>query len=228
MAARWSVCWSFVALAVLYIISPPLLNANGLRISHKTLDTVAERYGAPARGRVLAWQDLILENRHLDDRAKLRKVNAFFNRIKFVDDIVHWEAQDYWATPLEFLSTSGGDCEDFSIAKYFTLREMGVEVERMKITYVKAVELNQAHMVLAYYSTPGAEPLVLDNLIDEIRPGSERTDLVPVYSFNGDGLWLSANRGQGKRVGDSRRIKHWRNLALRMEREHGQVEGDAP
>ncbi|WP_197479414.1 transglutaminase-like cysteine peptidase, partial [Oleiphilus sp. HI0132] len=81
-----------------------------------------------------------------------------------------------WATPLEFLATNAGDCEDFSIAKYFTLREMGIPDDMIKITYVKALELNQAHMVLAYYPTPDAEPLILDNLINEIKPAGQRTD----------------------------------------------------
>ena len=132
------------------------------------------------------------------------------------DRIRAW-VDDYWATPVEFLATDGGDCEDFAIAKYFTLRALGVPTDRMRITYVKAITLNQAHMVLAYYPSPGAEPLVLDNLIGEIKPASQRTDLVPVYSFNGDNLWVAREmRGQGQYVGSSSRIGLWRGLLERM------------
>jgi len=94
----------------------------------------------------------------------LQTVNSYFNRIPFLPDSTHWSAEDYWATPAETVASDGGDCEDYSIAKYFLLKEFGVPVERLRITYVKAVKLNQAHMVLAYYAAPGSEPLILDNL----------------------------------------------------------------
>jgi len=144
--------------------------------------------------------------------------------MRFVSDQKHWNRKDYWATPVEFLSTYGGDCEDFSIAKYFTLIELGVPDERLRITYVKAVLLNQAHMVLAYYEEAESEPLILDNLDREIRSASWRDDLTPVYSFNGEGLWFAKERGQGRRVeGGSKRINLWRDMNVRMdsERERG-------
>lgn len=195
--------------------------ADSMRISSGVLAEVERRGGAAALRKVTEWQNLMTGYGNESDIQKLRRVNDFFNRqIRFVNDSVHWRKKDYWATPLETLSTGAGDCEDFSIAKYFTLRELGVPVDKMRITYVKALNLGQAHMVLGYYPSPGADPLILDNLIPDIRPGAQRTDLAPVYSFNGDGLWLSASRGQGKRAGSSSRIGHWRDLALRMGREH--------
>jgi predicted transglutaminase-like cysteine proteinase len=152
--------------------------------------------------------------------AWINEVNHFFNQMRFISDQQHWHRADYWATPVEFLSTSGGDCEDFSIAKYFTLRELGVSDKRLRITYVKALRLNQAHMVLAYYARPESEPLILDNLIPQIRPASERTDLLPIYSFNGNNLWMSKERGQGRKIeGGSLRINLWRDLNIRMKKE---------
>ncbi len=114
------------------------------------------------------------------------------------------------------LSSNGGDCEDFSLAKYFTLRALGVADKKLNLTYVKALNLNQAHMVLTYYPSPGAEPLILDNLIQEIRPASRRQDLLPVYSFNGSGLWVAKNRSRGKKVGSSDRLKKWKNILQRL------------
>jgi len=140
--------------------------------------------------------------------------------MQFISDKKHWHKEDYWATPVEFLSTNGGDCEDFSIAKYFTLLEIGVPDERLRITYVKAIRLNQAHMVLAYYETPESEPLILDNLTKRIQAASQRRDLLPVYSFNGSHLWMAKERGQGRRVaGGSQRINLWRDLNVRMQKE---------
>ena len=96
---------------------------------------------------------------------------------------------------------------------------LGVPDEKLKITYVKAVQLNQAHMILAYYPSPGAEPLILDNLINEILPASERPDLVPVYSFNGEGLWLSKLSSQeGKRIGNANKLESWKDLMTRHTR----------
>lgn len=84
------------------------------------------------------------------------------------------------------------------------------------MTYVKALRPNQAHMVVTYYSTPKAIPLVLDNLIADILPATQRKDLIPVYSFNGSGLWLAKSRGKGQKVGKSDRLKRWQNLLDRM------------
>jgi len=75
-------------------------------------------------------------------------------------------------------------------------------------------------MVLAYYPTPGSDPLILDNLIKKIRPASTRHDLLPVYSFNGENLWLAKERGQGRKLaGGSGRINLWRDLKVRMKKE---------
>ena len=84
------------------------------------------------------------------------------------------------------------------------------------MTYVKALTLNQAHMVVTYYEAPEAEPLILDNLKPEIMAASERGDLMPVFSFNGSGLWLAKERSRGRKVGTSDRYKRWRDLLERM------------
>ncbi|MCG2634225.1 MAG: transglutaminase-like cysteine peptidase [Gammaproteobacteria bacterium] len=192
---------------------------DSLGLSEAVIDQATLRYGPVARNRLIAWRDLVAQNRQATEQDKLRLVNDFFNQIRFVSDQTHWSQTDYWATPIEFLGTNGGDCEDFSIAKYFTLRALGVAESKLQITYVNAVELQQAHMVVTYFSTPAAEPLVLDNLNRLIKPASQRPDLLPVYSFNGEGLWLSKERGRGERVGTSKRLKSWREVLNRMNRQ---------
>ncbi|MFC3149500.1 transglutaminase-like cysteine peptidase [Litoribrevibacter euphylliae] len=152
----------------------------------------------------------------LDDQQKLEQVNQYFNKeIRFISDQLHWNVEDYWATPYESLSAQAGDCEDFSLAKYFTLIKAGMDPEKLRITYVKAVKLRQAHMVLAYYPTPSSEPLVLDNLIPEIKKASKRRDLVPVYSFNASGFWLNKMSGN-VRLGGSSRVTMWTEFVQRM------------
>ena len=115
------------------------------------------------------------------------------------------------------LARCAGDCEDFAIAKFFTLKAMGVDEDKLNITYVKALQYNVHHMVLTYYSEPGAVPLVLDNLIDSIAPATKRPDLMPIFTFNGTGLWLAKQRGKGKLAGSSSKLKAWGDLLQRME-----------
>jgi len=188
-----------------------------LEISAILLDKIQQKFGVEAVTRVEQWQDLMKTAKTLPEKEKLQRVNQFFNqRIEFVDDIYLWGVKDYWATPIEFLARGAGDCEDYSIAKYFTLKELGVDEKKMRITYVKALKLRQAHMVLTYFETPRAVPVVLDNLIPTIKPATERKDLLPVYSFNGSGLWLAKARGTGKKVGSSSRLNMWESLKSRM------------
>jgi predicted transglutaminase-like cysteine proteinase len=192
------------------------LTVAAFELSERLMTYVRSEFGEAAHGRLETWQRLHnMASRAAVDR-QLRLVNSFFNRVRFVSDIAHWGEEDYWATPVELLTTNGGDCEDFSIAKYLTLKSMGVPDEQLRIVYVKALELNQAHMVLAWYPEPDADPLILDNLINEIKPASQRTDLEPVYSFNGNGLWLNRSGGDSKRIGEARKLEHWQSLNDRL------------
>lgn len=206
-----------VMLFVLSCIFFVSVAADSIRLSKAEIAKLGQKYGPEAQLRLEKWQALLTELAPLDDQSKLEKVNYFFNQVRFVDDIVHWNKKDYWATPVEFLISNGGDCEDFSIAKYYTLKELGVPVKKMNIAYVKALEFNQAHMVLTYYSTPKAIPLVLDNINKEILPADKRPDLAHVYSFNGDNLWLSKMGRRTTLVGTSNRLKPWVRLKSRIE-----------
>lgn len=188
-----------------------------LEVSQALLESLRQKYGQPAAERVQEWQKLMQTAKDLPEPEKLRIVNDFFNRrLRFVDDSDLWGKLDYWATPVEFLARGAGDCEDYSIAKYFTLKELGVPEDKMRLTYVKAIRLNQAHMVLTYFAAPRAVPMVLDNLIPTIESADRRADLLPVYSFNGIGLWLAKKRGHDRLVGNSDRLDLWSQLKQRM------------
>ncbi len=183
------------------------------------IQNAEKRYGnlGVAKGRIEAWDELIQASANLSESEKLAAVNRFFNRqFRFSDDIRNWRQEDYWATPVEALVKGAGDCEDYSIAKYFTLRRLGIPSEKLRITYVKALQYNQAHMVLTYYSSPSAVPLVLDNLIGEIRPASQRKDLLPVYAFNAEGLYLPGSTG---RKSDAKKLSRWQDLLKKMRAE---------
>ncbi len=185
-------------------------------INDQVLNKVASKYGPDARTRVSDWKKLMTNNADpqnaVSESKKLKTSNSFFNKIRWVSDQKHWGREDYWATPIEMLGTNGGDCEDYSIAKYFTLKDTHVSTSKLRITYVKAIEYNQAHMVLAYYKTPDAEPLIMDNINLRILPASQRSDLLPVYSFNGENLWLAKARGKKLKASSQRSLPQWRKL----------------
>lgn len=190
--------------------------AHGIDLDRKLLEYVQNQYGNAARQRLTDWETLINRHGAATETEQILAVNRFFNRREFVGDIDHWGQKDYWATPVEFLATDAGDCEEFANAKYMTLRALGVPEERLRITYVDAVHLEQAHMVLAYYPDTGTDPLILDNLVNSIQPASQRTDLDPVYSFNGTDLWLTRDERTDRRVGSADDHRQWRHLRDRM------------
>lgn len=186
-------------------------------VEETTLEKVERMYGPQAAARVKYWQELIDSAPRLDERDKLSQVNQFFNGARFLDDSEVWGETNYWATPLEFLILDAGDCEDFACAKYFTLLEMGVEIDKLRLIHCKASSLDNAHMVLAYYLTPDAMPLILDNLKDGILAADQRLDLTPVYSFNGKDLWLAKSRFQYEKAGDIKTQKRWQALQERVK-----------
>lgn len=193
-------------------------------VSESTLKKVQTVYGTQASHDVAKWNDLLQSLAGQDVQQQLAAVNDFFNRQKFIDDLIHWNKEDYWATPIEFIATGAGDCEDFSIAKYFSLRALGVPASKLRLMYVKALEYNLAHMVLAYYEQPNVIPVVLDNLNGNILPANQRRDLQPVYSFNGEGLWAAKEQGRGKQLQDGGNHSLWRDLMSRMNQENNNEE----
>ncbi|WP_246438978.1 transglutaminase-like cysteine peptidase [Teredinibacter franksiae] len=198
------------------------LVSNGEPYWDKLVDLAEQRYGTKGKHTVGQWRVLLEVNETAQETAKLMQVNDFFNqRVRFNSDIAIWGKKDYWATPLETMGTLQGDCEDFSIAKYVSLLKLGISVDKLRLVYVKA-KLNtgrvQAHMVLAYYAKPKAEPLILDNLSTLILPASKRPDLTPVFSFNSAGLWVG-NSTEPKVKKPQTRLSRWREVLTRMQLE---------
>jgi predicted transglutaminase-like cysteine proteinase len=189
-------------IAWLVVTVPCLLMAGGTPVSSALIEK---------------FEAMFDEASELSESEKLKYVNDFFNsNIRFINDQALWKTKDYWATPYESLQRRAGDCEDYSLAKYFSLVKAGVPPEKLRIMYVKAVELRQAHMVLTYYSEPSAMPVVLDNLIGEIKPANQRKDLVPVYSFNATGFWLNKMSGKTIKLGNASRVSMWSEFIDRM------------
>lgn len=189
----------------------------------KMLQLAQSRYGSAAVLAVNQWREMVVKSHNVPETEQLARINDFFNRkIVFVDDPEAWGKDDYWATPLETMGRGRGDCEDFAIAKYVSLRSLGMPLDKLRLTYVRAHTgggASQAHMVLAYYASPRAEPLILDNLISEIQPASRRNDLFPVFSFNSEGLWVGSGTAEKASGSSTARLSRWRDLIARMQSE---------
>ncbi len=212
--------WPFLA-ALLALAGALLAHAQergyATAVTPGLIERYTERFGPPVRERLAGWARFARAEQAAPalPPARLQRVNSFLNQVAFLDDAAHWGQLDYWATPAETVASQGGDCEDYAIAKYFLLKELGTPVRQLRITYVRAATLNQAHMVLAYYPNPDDDPLILDNLEDGVRPASQRSDLVPVYSFNDDDVALVAS---GRRASPMQ-IRAWKGLLARLEAE---------
>ena len=116
-----------------------------------------EVYGGRAIQRAEAFSRLLTPRAGTTDQQKIELVNNYFNNLTYSDDPRLWGETDYWANPLEFIGARGGDCEDYSISKYYTLMELGVDEKKLRLAYVKAVRYNQFHMVTLYFATPKSD-----------------------------------------------------------------------
>lgn len=192
----------------------------------RLLVSFSQRWGMTNVQKFNAWRELIVAGAGSSDIERLKQINDFFNRqIVFGTDPDIWRAADYWATPLETLGRGAGDCEDFVIAKYFSLQMVGIAADKLRLVYVhartgaSAATPSQAHMVLAYFARPDAEPLLLDNLIADIRTASRRPDLSPVFSFNHHGIFSGASSLEIAPAVGSGRLSRWEDLLKRARAE---------
>lgn len=193
--------WLTVLLLLVALAAAGISAQQQFYLPQQELKTYSSKYGEPAVKRLEGLLTLMdsLVNQAEDN--KVIKVNSFFNQIPYKSDYKTWGKSDYWASRLEFLGVGQGDCEDYAVAKFLTLLQLGVPQEKLFLTYVKATGwADEAHMVVTYYKEPGTVPFVLDNYLKKIVPATQRNDLIPVYSFTANDLYLQKQKGLGKRV----------------------------
>ena len=176
---------------------PQLFGTIAFRIPLKKaknwLDVLRRNAAAPifdearALKRSVTWGQLRARLEKLPLRDQLREVNLFWNAWPYRSDKEVWCVEDFWATPAEFLARSG-DCEDFCIAKYFTLRQLGIPADSMLIVVVRETIRGIAHAVLAVFE--GQQVHILDNLSDTVRPMRRVRNYAPQFSVNENGRWL--------------------------------------
>jgi predicted transglutaminase-like cysteine proteinase len=133
------------------------------------------------------WTRLVRELRGLSDRDKIERVNAALNRYPYTPSWKNWDESNYWETPFEFLHKSG-QCQDYAIAKFMTLRAAGMPSERLRIVVLRDTRLQLDHAVVVAYVD--GEALMLDNQFPRVMRPSQVSQYRPYYSINESGWWL--------------------------------------
>lgn len=141
---------------------------------------------------VREWKENLESMQGLSLEAMARSVNDLINRTEYINDSRNWGKSDYWQTPVEFF-TRGGDCEDFAIAKYASLRALGVPEDRLRITILQDTQKGIPHAVLALYTDD--DVLILDNQIKNVRSSSSIGHYKPIFSINRHAWWLHTKGG---------------------------------
>lgn len=212
-------------LCLILFLTGSLTSAQTVNVEFEKLISLLHEQYNPMRATVGRKMQSMLENlKGADEIVKVNTVNAFFDEeLTYQTDIALWHEKDYWASPLETLGKGRGDCEDYAIIKYFMLRYLGIDESQLRLVYVKAriggprSKITQAHMVLSYYLPKQNDPLILDSLLADVVPASQRTDLLPVFSFNTEGLWA---KGSTESVASpTARLSRWRNALEKIKLE---------
>ncbi len=133
------------------------------------------------------WRERLRPMAGLPLAAMAQRVNDLVNETEYINDSRNWSKSDYWETPVEFF-THGGDCEDFAIAKYVSLRALGVPEDRLRVALVHDKIKDIPHALLILYTDNGA--LVLDNQVDEVRDAARVARYRPIFSINRYSWWL--------------------------------------
>jgi predicted transglutaminase-like cysteine proteinase len=136
---------------------------------------------------IASWKQELAGMKDTSLYSTANKVNKYVNSYQYITDNNLWGQSDYWATPIEFF-TRGGDCEDYAIAKYASLRALGVPEERLRLAIVHDKQKNIPHAVLIVYTERGA--MVLDNQDKSMKAASSINRYRPIFSINRDAWWL--------------------------------------
>jgi len=132
------------------------------------------------------WMEFLRTLKDKDQVSQIRAVNDYMNRAPYITDPVNWGQKDFWATPGEFMAKFG-DCEDYAISKYISLRLLGYKEEDLRVVAVKDMNLKIGHAILVVYFK--GKPYLLDNQIKQVVPAAKVKHYVPVFSINGSTWW---------------------------------------
>lgn len=180
------------------------------------LQQIAAKYGEGAKKRFDSLKKLMIKDENLSEVDRLVCVNNFFNQVPYQSDKVCWGKSDYWATPSEMLGVGKADCEDYAIAKFFTLLDMGIPKEKLFLTYALTNNTKDKHMVLAYFTDEFSRPLILDNDVLTIKQEALSRDYIPLFRFNLEHFVAFDHGFEHKSPIDFKKLENWKSITKRL------------
>lgn len=133
------------------------------------------------------WAEFVHANQGKPAREQMDEAHDFMNEWPYITDSDLWGKSDYWETPREFVENSG-DCEDYAIAKYVTLKALGWPSSRLRVAVVRDTVRDLAHSVLIV--TLNEAHWVLDNLAYNPLPDRDVMQYRPYYAVNENNRWV--------------------------------------
>ena len=174
-----------------FFLCSTLVFALPFKLNTKDILTIQKAYeGKKITTRLLRYKAFLKQAQYFHLEKKLNRVNAYINKIRpKLDKTSNQDGKestigDYWMTPKEFFITGSGDCEDYAIAKFYTLQYLGIDSKHLYLSVVKVKGSSSFHMVLLYLKDKNSIPLVLDNLSWKVLFLTQRKDLTPLVAFN--------------------------------------------
>ncbi|MCK5424014.1 MAG: transglutaminase-like cysteine peptidase [Emcibacter sp.] len=134
-----------------------------------------------------AWHELLDFLKDKPAERQIAEINTHMNKAPYINDIINWGIPDYWASVRQFFKKDG-DCEDYAIAKYMSLKELGFDADKMRIVVVQDTNLDVPHAVLVV--SLNGDRLVLDNQISYVVKEKAVLHYRPFYSINENAWWL--------------------------------------
>ncbi|AXH10684.1 hypothetical protein CP960_00555 [Malaciobacter halophilus] len=202
----------------LILISFLTLQAKNITLSQEEYENILKSTNASQiSARLVKYKRLLDKAKDFNTIKKLSYTNSFYNKILPVNDDTKYKVDDYWATPKEFLIEGRGDCEDYAIAKYFTLLSLGIEKNKLFLAVVKVKNATNYHMILLYIKNKNSMPLVLDNLSFKVVPFNKRPKLKPKFIFNEKEAYILKNKKIYKKVKINwGKENKWENILKRV------------
>ncbi len=132
------------------------------------------------------WADFLRPLKSSSRTEQMVRVNNFANARQYIKDRANYGLSDYWARPVDFLRSSG-DCEDYAIFKYASLKALGFSDQDMRLV-VGILDDGTPHAVLQVSAPTGS--LILDNRFTRLIP-EHQSNLIPnpKYSVNLTRRW---------------------------------------
>ena len=203
---------------LLIFLSFSLLYSKSITLENKDVQKIKDSPNEKAITiRLVKYLNLKKKVKDFPILKKLSHVNAFYNKILPINDSTKYNVDDHWSTPKEFLINGRGDCEDYAIAKYFTLLEAGVSKDKLFLAVVQVKNATNYHMILLYIENKKSMPLVLDNLSFKVVPFNIRKKLEAKFIFNEKEAFLLKNKKIHKRVKINwGKVDKWQDLLNRV------------